>query len=338
MSEKVNITADKATNSLIIMAEKDEYQVLEDVIKKLDIPRAMVYIESLIMEVNIDRDFRLGTEWLGGAKGSHNDDSAIFGAGFGGGTIGGDPGFANVAPTISGVTATPLPSGFSVGMFGQTIQVGNIIFPSLSTVIQAYKKDKDIHILSTPQLLTTDNEEAKISVGKNVPYQTRTGTTSTSEVYNTYEYRDVAIGLTVTPQISVDRLIRLKIIQEVSKLESKDTDVRPTTLKRTVDTTVLVNDGHTVVIGGLIDDSLSVTDYSVPCLGSIPLLKYLFKSEAKARERTNLLVFLTPHVIQNPDEAKAIYEKKKDYMDSLDERGIKLYRETQDALKTKPLN
>ena len=330
VSEGVNITADKATNSLIIMAEKDDYLVLEEVIKKLDIPRSMVYIECLIMEVNINKDFNIGTEWTAGGKVGYGDKDAYVGGGFGGG----DDAYPNMGNVMAGALegAAVLPRGFSLGVFGEVLKIGGASFYNLGAIVQAYKKDKDVHILSTPQLLTTDNEEATITVGKNVPYQTKTGTTTTSETYNTYEYKDVAITLKITPQISKDRLIRLKISQEVSKLDSTaEASDRPTTLTRKIDTTVIVNDKNTIAIGGLIDDSFSRAENRIPCLGDIPGLGWFFKSMAKGREKTNLFIFLTPHVIETAEEAEKLYQKKKDHIDAVEKQereqeGIKMYR------------
>ena len=321
LSEKVKITADKATNSLVIMAEKSEYAALEEVIRMLDIPRAMVYIECLIMEVNVNKDFNIGTEWISMGTTSVAGRDAAFGGGFSG--AGAYPNVTGMlSPKITGGVGT-LPSGFSLGILSETLKIGGIQFPGLAAVVQAYKKDKDVNILSTPQILTTDNEEAAIMVGKNVPYQTKSGSTGTLESFNTYEYRDVGITLKITPQISRDRLVRLNITQEVTKLDqtgsiaiTNATD-RPTTLKRTISTTVLVQDNNTVVIGGLIDDSLSLTEYKIPCIGDVPGMGWLFKSRSKNREKTNLFVFMTPHVIGHPQEGEAIYRSKQDQMDRI---------------------
>jgi general secretion pathway protein D len=329
ISGDVIIKADKATNSLIIMAEKGDYLVLEEIIKKLDIPRAMVYIECLIMEVNVGKDFKLGTEWIAGGKTGYDGKTGLFGGGFAGGATGGDPGFTNVMPfdpTTGKRIPAPLPPGFSLGIFGEAISIGNLIFPNIAAVIQAYKKDKDVHILSTPQILTTDNEEASITVGKNIPYITRQDTTDAGTDYSNYEYKDVGITLKITPQISKDRMVRLNISQEVTKLESSSGEFRPTTLKRTIDTTVIVKDKNTVVIGGLIDDSFSNIEYMVPCLGNIPVIGWAFKSMSKSNDKTNLFIFLTPHVIKNPVEADAVYKKKKDQIDKIKEGNIKMYK------------
>ena len=322
VSEDVKVTADKATNSLIIMAGKEDYQVLDEIIKKLDVPRSMVYIECLIMEVNVNKEFNLGVQWkAGGTTGISNKDAA-----FGGG-------FEPEVPIVSGISSTlPSPQGFSLGIFSEVITIGGITFPNLSAIVNAYKKDKDVHFLSTPQILTTDNEEASITVGKNVPFQTRSAADAGVETYSSFEYKDVGITLKITPQISKERLVRLYINTESTKLDEQATTSadRPTTLKRTVDTTVIVKDTNTVVIGGLIDDSLSETIFKVPCLGDIPFFGYLFKTTARGSDKTNLYVFITPHVVNNPTEAKAILDSKKGDIDQITEGRIKMYEKNTD--------
>ncbi len=325
VSARVNITADKPTNSLIIMAEKDEYLILEEVITKLDIPRSMVYIECLIMEVNVTKDFNLGVEWIMGND--FDDNSAAYVSGFSGGGGSGDAGYI-----FNPGASTVLPPGLSLGVIKQAInfEIGGIpvSYPNIGAIAHAYKKDRDVHILSTPQILTTDNEEATITVGKNVPFKTHSGTDTggvgTNIFYETFEYKDVGITLKITPQISKHRRVRLSIFQELTKLEST-VDFHPTTLKRTIDTTVIVNDKSTVVIGGLIDEGFSNIEYKTPCLGDIPGFGNLFSSVAKSREKSNLFIFLTPHVILNPQDAKEVYEKKKDQIESVKEGSIKLY-------------
>jgi general secretion pathway protein D len=314
VSDKVTITADKATNSLIITADRGDYATLVEVIRQIDIPRAMVYIEALIMEVNTEKSFDLGTEWVVG------DDvaSSVIAAG----------GFTTDESLLSvdddGTISASLASGFSMGLFGESVEIDGITFPTIAAIVQAYKKDEDVNILSTPQLLTTDNQDASITVGSNIPFQTTTSTTD-NDTYNSYEYRDVGKTLKITPQINKDRMVRLNLSLEVSSLEST-TDFRPTTLKRTVETTVMVKDGSTVVIGGLIDDTFSQTEYKVPCLGDIPGLGWLFKTRSKGSEKSNLFIFITPRVIQNPGEAASVSESKKTEIDGLREMQIKLYR------------
>ena len=314
VSDSVTISADKATNSLIVTADHDDYATLVEVIRQIDIPRAMVYIEALIMEVNTEKSFDLGTEWL---VGSDVSSSAIAAGGF---TT--DESLLSVDD--DGSVSASLASGFSLGLFGESVEIDGITFPSIAAIVQAYKKDEDVNILSTPQLLTTDNQEASITVGSNIPFQTTTSTTD-NDTYNSYEYRDVGKTLKITPQINKDRMVRLNLSLEVSALEST-TDFRPTTLKRTVETTVMVKDQRTVVIGGLIDDTFSQTEYKVPCLGDVPGLGWLFKTRSKGSEKSNLFIFITPRVIQNPGEASTVSEAKKTEIDGLREMQIKLHR------------
>ncbi len=317
LSQNIKITADQATNSLIIMAQKEDYPVLEDVIAKLDIPRAMVYIECLIMEVNVSRGLNIGTEWRSSTAFNNGTKGLV--TGFGGT---GDSGYSNLDSIESD---SLLPKGFSLGVLGKNISIGGLIFPSIQAVIQAFQTDKDVHILATPQLLTTENDEATITIGKNIPFQTRSAAESGVETYNSFEYKDVGITLKITPQISKGRLIRLNVFQELTKLDSvnQSSPDRPTTLKRHIETSIIVEDANTIVIGGLIDESLTKTQTKVPCFGDIPLIGYGFKSLSKGKEQTNLYVFLTPRVVQNPLESAKIYEEKKLEIESTRKKAIK---------------
>ncbi|MBW2558243.1 MAG: type II secretion system secretin GspD [Deltaproteobacteria bacterium] len=321
LSKNIGIVPDKATNSLIITAERDDYNVLEGVIKKLDVPRPMVYIEALIMEVNVDKGFKIGAEWVGGEK-FNSGGSKVYGGGFTG---------AGIIPTPNATTGViSYPPGFSLGVFGEAINIGGAVFPNLGAVLQAYQKDQDVHILSTPQILTLDNEEAEIYVGENVPYQTRqesSSVTSTTD-YSSFEYKDVGVTLRITPQINLERFVRLNIFQEVTKLvtEAGQQTVRPTTLKRTTKTTVTIKDKNTIVIGGLIGDDITNTVYKTPCLGDIPGLGWLFKYKSETREKRNLFIFITPRIVENPTEAKSIYEEKQEHINKVEEGVIKTYK------------
>jgi general secretion pathway protein D len=321
LSQNIKITADQSTNSLIIMADKEDYPVLEEVIAKLDIPRAMVYLECLIMEVNVNRGLNIGTEWRA-SEGFNNSTRAMFG-GFGGT---GDTGYTNLGSLNSDAN---LPKGFSIGMLGRNISIGGLTFPSIQAVIQAFQSDKDVHILATPQILTTENDEAVITVGKNIPFQTRSAAESGVQTYNSFEYKDVGITLKITPQISKGRLVRLNIFQELTKLDdvNQSSADRPTTLKRKIETSIIVEDTNTVVIGGLIDESLTKTQTKVPCLGDVPLLGWGLKNESRGLDKTNLYVFITPRVVQNPLEAKKIYKEKKEEIELIQKGNINLYNQ-----------
>jgi general secretion pathway protein D len=313
ISKEVQIVADKATNSLVITADKADYIVLEDVIKKLDITRRMVYIEALIMEVSLRKNFELGVQWEALDQIGTQDGRKIYGFG------------ASVPPTP--ISTGTIPSGFSLGVLGDTITIGGIDFPNLAAVIRFLQSDSDVHILSTPQILTTDNEEAQIVVAQNRPFLTRAETTGdvTGRVFSSFEFRDVGVTLNITPQINQERFVRLKISQELSQVVNEQEVGLPTTLKRTAKTTVIVKDQSTVVIGGLIDKTLNQNEYRVPCLANIPGLGWFFKSLSKSDDRTNLFIFLTPHIVENSQEATEVYEQKKDQIDKIREGVIKMY-------------
>ena len=314
VSGKVRISADKATNSLIIMADKEDYLVLEEVIQQLDIPRAMVYIESLIMEVAMDKSLEIGVEW----------------------TVFGETSIDGRETLIGGGTASDIPqtgdlfrSGLSLGILTEPVTIAGQSVSNITAIVNAVKTDDDFRILSTPQILTTDNEEARITVGENRPYQTRSTTdVSGGGTFESFEYRDVGKILKITPHVTEDRLVRIQINLEVTNIDLASTGATttlPVTQKRTVDTTVLVQDNQTVVIGGLIDDSITENETKVPVLGDIPILGWLFKTRSVKNEKTNLYIFLTPRVIKNPAEAAGIYQQKKEHFDTIKEGSIKFY-------------
>ena len=318
INEKVHITADKATNSLIIMADKNDYQVLETIIKKLDITRPMVYIEALIMEVRLTSDFSLGVEWkAGGTAGTSHGSPTGFYSGFGKETT--------VFPSVNSAGELLLPDGFSMGILGTGIEINGITFPTIGAAVNALQKNKDVHILSTPQIMTTDNEEARILVGENVPYVTKSA--SGEQNYETFEYKDVGVTLEITPQISKERFVRLNIFQEVIKVSGGTDEFKPTTLKRSAQTTVVVKDASTVVIGGLIGEDLTSDKTKVPCLGDVPVLGQLFRSKSRSGVETNLYIFLTPHIVENPAEADEIYIEKKNDIDKIREKTVNMFKE-----------
>lgn len=315
LSSDIRIQADMATNSLVITAKKADYLVLEDVIKKLDIPRQMVYIEALIMEVNVSKDLQIGVETRGGAS-FNESKSASFG-GFGSLTD-----YAN----LNGLSSKGLPTGFSLGVLGREISINGKNFPSLGAVFQALKTDSDVEIISAPQLLTTDNHEAQIKVGENVPYLTKEETslnasTNDRAVFNNYEYRDVGVTMKITPQINQEGVVRLNLFQEVIKLKSGSEAYRPTTLKRSAETTVMVKDKNTIVIGGIIGEDTDNGTSKVPGLGDVPILGWLFKGKKQTSNKTNLFIFITPYIIENPADAEKIFRERKAHMDGLSGKG-----------------
>ncbi len=315
VSKDVQIVADKATNSLVITANKADYLVLENVIKKLDIARRMVYIEALLMEVSVTKNFNIGVEWRAGKDIGNFEGSDV-------------GGFISSTAQSSIIPSTPssLPAGLALGVLGENISIGGVNFPSIGAIINAYEGDTDIHIISTPQIMTTDNEEAEIMVSTNIPFLTRQDTSTGDNInYSNYEFKDVGTTLNITPQINQDRFVRLKISQEVSEVVDQVEVGLPTTLKRQAKTTVIVKDGHTIVIGGLIDETLSQGNTKVPCLGSIPGLGWLFKSFGTSSDKTNLYIFITPHIVENPEEAHKVFEGKKEAIEGIKKGVIKMY-------------
>jgi len=310
ISSDSKIMADPETNSLIITAPREEYLVLEGVIKKLDTPRRMVYLEALIMDVSVNSEFAIGVQWGGG--GSFDDGTGVVGGSFG---SKGGGGFG----LLDSLSQEPpvLPAGFSFGVVKQGIKIGNVLFPNIGAVLNAFKDDSDINIIATPQILTTDNKEASIIVGENVPYITslNSSTTGSTQDYTNYEYKDVGTTLKITPQINQADLVRLDIGVEITRLKSAADVATPTTFKRTADTTVVVHNEETVVIGGIIGQDTSSGEYKVPLLGDIPLLGWLFKTRGDKLSKSNLFIFITPHIIENQAEIAELYYKKRDVME-----------------------
>jgi len=323
ISKDVKIMPDIETNSLIITASRSEFKELENVIKKLDIPRRMVYLEALIMEVDADSSFNVGVNWLGVGNFDGGDGHILTGFGGAAGTsLSGTIGSildGNGVPVNS--TNPTINKGFSLGVLKQGIEIGGVTFPNIAAILKAYKGDSHVNVIATPQILTTDNKKAEISIGENTPYLTRTqaaiDTTTTdtnngSIGYQNYEYKDIATKLTITPQINQADILRLEIATEVSKLKDGSEADKPTTFKRTATTTVLVKDNNTIVIGGIIGQDETESENKVPLLGDIPGVGWLFKEKSKKQLKTNMFIFITPRIIKNPGDMEGVTAMKTD--------------------------
>ena len=331
VAEEASITADKATNSVVITGSPQEFREMEEVVRNLDIARSQVLVEALIAEVTLTRAQQIGVDW-------RLMDQPVQGStrGFGGTDFG----------LISGVQQGTIPgtggnTGLLLGLVNGFITVGGVQVPNLGGLLQAFQSDIDTKVLSTPQLLTMDNEKAKIIVADNVPVLksdlstplATTTTTSTSiAVARTYDYKDIGIQLEITPHISKGSMVRLEISAEVSNILSSDPS-NPgyvTTRKRQATTTVVVENGQMIVIGGLIQDQDSVQTKKVPFLGSLPLLGWLFRNNSVTKARTNLLVFLTPRIIRTPEDMEKTTAQQK----SKAEEGLKkLEKERENEVK-----
>ncbi|HSH68915.1 MAG TPA: type II secretion system secretin GspD [Deferrisomatales bacterium] len=302
--EPVQITADKATNSLVIIASPQDYEILSSVIEKLDVRRPQVLVEALIVEMSYEKSLELGVEWR-----TVDDPTGGNLSGFANQTFG--VGLNSVA--ASGPLAAP--GGLSLGLVKGVIQFGGVEFLNIGAMINALQTSGDVNVLSTPSLLTTDNEESEIVVSDNIPFKTSEKFDSNGNPISTFEYRDVGLTLRFTPQINEDDFVKLKLYQEISQVLSTATGGStnaPSTTRRTAQTTVVAQSGSTIVIGGLIKDDTETTTSSVPCLGDLPLVGYLFRSTSDKVTKKNLLLFLTPHIINDTQDIESLTRKRRE--------------------------
>jgi general secretion pathway protein D len=297
------------------VASPADYRSLLSVIKQLDRRRMQVYVEAMIVEASINDLREIGAKWRVTAE---KDGEPVFISGFG--TIDA----AAIETILTGL------SGITLGGMGNFLDVpistvdenGNVTsstltIPGFAGLFALNEFEGAINVLSTPQILTSDNQEAEIVVGENVPFITRreSDPTRTVSVFSTVERKDVGIILRLTPQITQGDYVRLEIYQEISAIidqsEVVDISVGPSTTKRSTKTTVVVQDNQTVVIGGLMEERLEEKVNKVPLLGDIPLLGWLFKNKTYEKKKVNLFVFLSPHVIENAERLAELTEEKK---------------------------
>ncbi|MET0070308.1 MAG: type II secretion system secretin GspD [Candidatus Thiodiazotropha sp.] len=289
----INIQADEASNALIITAPPDQFRALQAIIRKLDIRRAQVLVEAIIAEVSYDKAKQLGVQWI--VDGSPDDKGPI-------GVINlGSPSISDIASSVVAETGVPLGPGTSLA-FGRF----NSDRINFAAVIQALESDSTSNILSTPTITTLDNQEAEIVIGQNVPfitgsYSSTGGVSNSVNPFQTVQREDVGLTLKVKPQINEGNSIQLEIEQEISSINasasSGTSDI--VTNKRTIKTVVMVDDGNTIVLGGLLEEDLQQTEEKVPLLGDIPLLGALFRANRTTKIKRNLMVFLRPVVIRD---------------------------------------
>ena len=319
----VTITADKPTNSLIINANPDDYRTIEEIITKLDIKRKQVYVEALILELSMDATQRLGVSLQGAAN--VGDDSLIIGSSNQNtGPVGIGDAIATGAAGLPSLLTQAVDGLLAGGFFNPITVTGpdgvKRTVPSLSVLIDISKTDSDVNLLSAPRLLTSDNEEAEIIVGSNVPIitgrLTDTGSSDGLAQSVSVERQDVALILRFTPQITEGDLVRLNVYQEITDIApatqalvasvGSPSDVGPTFTKRVLRNTVLVENNRTVVLGGLIDTNVIESVTKVPILGDIPFLGWLFKRTSTQEEKTNLLIFINPTIIKDAEDLERV--------------------------------
>lgn len=337
LSEDLSITADKPTNALVINGSPEDYEQVREIIAQLDIKRKQVYVETLILELSMDATKKLGASLQGAFE-------------IGGGVVsistnqGAGPASLSDLRPIGGDDNNQLPSllgqaidGILLGGLFSPITVegadGNLItVPAFSALIDLSKTDSDVNILSAPRLLTSDNEEAEIIVGANVPIITErlsdVGTEGLAQSVSV-ERKDVALTLRFTPQITEGDLVRLNVYQEITDLVATArsvgdvNQVGPTLSKRLLRNTVLAEDGQTVVLGGLISNTVEESVTKVPLLGDIPLLGYLFKHTSKIENKTNLLVFITPRIIKDEEDLADVTRRSSRAMEAFRPEGAR---------------
>jgi len=304
-SENLSITADPATNSLIVSANKTDWEKIKQLIDQLDVKRRQVLLEAVLLEVSVRKTDELGMEFLTSTGGKD-----------GGALLKGD--FRNLGDLLKDPTSL---SAFSAAAASAgTLSLPNgITIPTQAVLVSAAQANSNANVLSSPNILATDNEPAEIVVGQNVPF-VASRSSSEENLNNTFsqvERQDVGITLRFTPQISSADFVTLKVFTEVSSVIPTATanDLGPTTAIRTSETTVIAKDGQMIVMGGLLSDDVTDSKSGVPILMDIPVLGHLFRYDNDSRERRNLLIFITPRVIKDQFDARDITTARRDTME-----------------------
>ena len=314
------IQAEPATNSIIITASEPLYRNLRHVIDQLDKRRGQVYIESIIVEVSSTNAAELGIQWQG-LIGAGNQNTGFGGTNFG---VGGNN-IINLSQS-TGAILNPSTATATTVQPGQGLNLGLLTkfngVTAMSALVSALATTTGTNILSTPNLITLDNEEARIVVGQNIPVQTgsyaTTGGTATVNPFTTYNRQDVGLILRVRPQISENAIVKMQIYQEVSSVVAATANASsgPTLNKRDIETNVIVDDGQILVLGGLIDNQYTDSSSGIPYLSQIPIIGALFRSDSNTRTKTNLLVFLRPYILRDKGQDQEITANRMQFMDA----------------------
>ncbi len=333
-AQKLSITADKSTNSLIITASPEEYQSVVQVVQKLDRRPKQVFVEAMITEVSINKTLELGAKWRLAAE--KDGQPVLIG---GTGSIDSTT-VQSVLTGMAGLTLGGLGNLMTVPLTNADGTVTNLTVPGFAAVLSLSDLKDVINVLSTPNILTSDNKEAEIIVGENVPFLSKLESTAAATgqtLLQSIERKDIGITLRIKPQISEGDYIKLDIYQEISALEATSvTTADVVTTKRSAKTSVVVKDKQTVVIGGLIQDKETKNVSKVPLLGDIPFLGWLFKSTSTEKQKTNLLVFLTPTIVKDFDTLNALKDRKQLEFDknlSVDDKDKDRKKDGKDAEK-----
>ena len=310
---KWSVTADESTNALVITASTKDFQTLYDrVISKLDIPRRQVYVEAVIIELSVAQDQQFGLGVIGGKQlNVGGSQISLFGSNL-------PAAFLNPANLLSGTAGGVSNNTVTINTPGSTggTQTTQLAVPAFFGALQLAQGNTDVNILSTPNILTLDNQEAEIKVGQKVPFPVAAATTIGGSLQTTFTREDVALTLKIKPQISESDTIRLEVTQEDREVlpqqeqPSIAAQAGPSTTERSIKTAIVANNAQTIVLGGLIKDKYVQVVNKIPILGDIPVLGWLFKNRKRSKQKVNMVVFLTPHIIRTPRDFLAILEKK----------------------------
>jgi general secretion pathway protein D len=314
----VTIQADPQTNALVVRAGKNEFETIKEVVKKLDVRRLQVYVEALIAEVSTDTAREFGIQWQAAPAFKDGSNQGLVGTSS-----------FTVGNSIQGAAQNPLGvgAGLSVGYVDGTLTLPDgTEVANLAGLVRALESTNDTNVLSTPNLLTMDNQEAEIVVGQNVPFVTGSFSstdsgTAVSNPFQTIERKDVGLTLRITPQITEGSAIKMDIYQEVSSVTQQGEAQDIVTNKRSLETTVVAENERMVVLGGLIQDETRENEQMVPLLGRIPLLGALFRYNSVSHSKTNLMIFLRPRIIRGPADMDGATRTKYDYIDRLKDSG-----------------
>jgi len=309
-STGMKVAADKATNTISVVGDPELYAQLESLIAKLDVPRDQIFVEALILEATLEDGAKFGVEWLAGAGNSNFVGTGTF--------LDSKNVIDLQSPVLEGNPPNlgALPGGFGLGILGNIITYEGVKFPTLSALVNAIKTESGINILSKPQLLTLDNEEAEVFVGENRPFLISEKFDANNNPIQTFDYRDVGIKLKILPHVIDDDTILLNVQQEVKKVVASAVGVAsaPITLTRSTKTTIKLNNNTTVVISGLIKDDMGMSETRVPVLSRIPLLGWLFRSRDTSREKTNMMVFITTTIIKSRQDMEDLTRAKRELL------------------------
>ncbi|HEY0195376.1 MAG TPA: type II secretion system secretin GspD [Kofleriaceae bacterium] len=312
---QVRVIGDKPTNSLILVSSGRDFLAIKDVIRQLDHPRRQIFIEALILEVQLSKGLDIGTSSHGGYQA--NNDTLVLGG----------VQTANLK-SISAASSLASATGLIGGLIGSPLTASQTFLgtsiPSYGVLFQALASQDNTDILSAPHIIAIDNEKTEFSVGNNIPYKAgltfggfglpgaggTSATSPTGSIGQNIQRQDLNLSLNVTPHISANDVVRLEIEQETKDIGGQDADLGPTWTQRKLKTQAVVHDQQSVVIGRLIQERDSYVVSKVPLLGDIPLLGYLFKYSSRTKKKTNLLILLTPYIVKDQLDLQSIRERK----------------------------